>query len=392
MPDPAQPGATRPFNEDPGDSALVSRALEALDRAGAQVPADGPTSGVLEAVAERVEDVARRMRDGSTPRREIAGLTDLLIELQAVGWLLREHELAHRLDTVAAVHESLARLRVISDPIRLLAEAPREVCVACGFERAVLSRVEGSEWIVESAHFTQQSEWALAYVSEARKERAQLHHMLLETEMVRRRAPAIVLDAQNDPRTFKPIVEPSRSRSYVGAPVMPEGRVIGFVHADHYFSDRQVDLLDRDTLWTFAQGFGLVYERAVLLERLRSQRDQVRQMVSATDVVMNALCDAEIRLDNASSGEAVVARTAASLFVAPESRIESLLTRRELEVLALMSRGATNSAIAGDLVISEGTVKSHVKHILRKLRAANRAEAVSRYLRFYIGNEPDPDS
>ena len=156
--------------------------------------------------------------------------------------------------------------------------------------------------------------------------------------------------------------------------------------------DRQVDLLDRDTLWTFAQGFGLVYERAVLLERLRSQRDQVRQMVSATDVVMNALCDAEIRLDNASSGEAVVARTAASLFVAPESRIESLLTRRELEVLALMSRGATNSAIAGDLVISEGTVKSHVKHILRKLRAANRAEAVSRYLRFYIGNEPDPDS
>ena len=103
--------------------------------------------------------------------------------------------------------------------------------------------------------------------------------------MVRRRAPAIVLDAQNDPRTFKPIVEPSRSRSYVGAPVMPEGRVIGFVHADHYFSERQVDLLDRDTLWTFAQGFGLVYERAVLLERLRSQRDQVRQMVSATDAV-----------------------------------------------------------------------------------------------------------
>jgi DNA-binding NarL/FixJ family response regulator len=31
-------------------------------------------------------------------------------------------------------------------------------------------------------------------------------------------------------------------------------------------------------------------------------------------------------------------------------------------------------------VISEGTVKSHVKHILRKLRVGNRAEAVSRYL------------
>ena len=42
-------------------------------------------------------------------------------------------------------------------------------------------------------------------------------------------------------------------------------------------------------------------------------------------------------------------------------------------------------------MISEGTVKSHVKHILRKLRAANRAEAVSRYLRLFIGRAPQAD-
>ncbi|MBV9313087.1 MAG: helix-turn-helix transcriptional regulator [Pseudonocardia sp.] len=57
------------------------------------------------------------------------------------------------------------------------------------------------------------------------------------------------------------------------------------------------------------------------------------------------------------------------------------LTRREIEVLRLMAVSDTNSRIARRLVISEGTVKSHVKHILRKLRAANRAEAVSRWLR-----------
>src|SRR5581483_5113239 len=56
------------------------------------------------------------------------------------------------------------------------------------------------------------------------------------------------------------------------------------------------------------------------------------------------------------------------------------LTRRELEVLRLMAAGDTNGRIARRLVISEGTVKSHVKHILRKLGAANRAEAVSRWL------------
>lgn len=45
-----------------------------------------------------------------------------------------------------------------------------------------------------------------------------------------------------------------------------------------------------------------------------------------------------------------------------------------------MAQGQTNAAIADRLVISPATVKSHVKHVLRKLRAANRAEAVSRYL------------
>ena len=60
---------------------------------------------------------------------------------------------------------------------------------------------------------------------------------------------------------------------------------------------------------------------------------------------------------------------------------EGLLTRRELDVLRLLAEGKTNKAIADALVISNGTVKFHVNSILRKLRAANRAEAVSRYLR-----------
>ena len=42
-----------------------------------------------------------------------------------------------------------------------------------------------------------------------------------------------------------------------------------------------------------------------------------------------------------------------------------------------MAEGRSNSRIAEQLVISEGTVKQHVKHILRKLGAGNRVEAVS---------------
>jgi len=75
-----------------------------------------------------------------------------------------------------------------------------------------------------------------------------------------------------------------------------------------------------------------------------------------------------------------MARSGAATFVTDRSA-DSALTRRELDVLRLMATGETNAGIAGRLVISVGTVKSHVKHILRKLGAANRAEAVCLYLR-----------
>ena len=46
-----------------------------------------------------------------------------------------------------------------------------------------------------------------------------------------------------------------------------------------------------------------------------------------------------------------------------------------------MATGMTNQAIADELVVTTGTVKAHVKHILRKMHAANRSEAVSLYMR-----------
>jgi DNA-binding NarL/FixJ family response regulator len=54
------------------------------------------------------------------------------------------------------------------------------------------------------------------------------------------------------------------------------------------------------------------------------------------------------------------------------------LSKREREVLDCLARGMTSAQIAGDLFISENTVKTHVRHILEKLEASNRAEAVSK--------------
>jgi LuxR family transcriptional regulator, maltose regulon positive regulatory protein len=54
------------------------------------------------------------------------------------------------------------------------------------------------------------------------------------------------------------------------------------------------------------------------------------------------------------------------------------LTDRELEVLGLLATGTSNRDIADDLVVTVETVKKHVSHILDKLGAANRTQAVAR--------------
>lgn len=56
------------------------------------------------------------------------------------------------------------------------------------------------------------------------------------------------------------------------------------------------------------------------------------------------------------------------------------LTRREFEVLRLMKLGFTNRQIARELVISLGTAKNHVEHIIAKLGASDRTQAVVKAL------------
>ena len=245
----------------------------------------------------------------------------------------------------------------------------------------MLSRIDGNAWRPWMVHFEGDPESGREFLAWIHDRNITLDEPTLESTLVTEPRPEIVLDAATDPRSFKPLVEAGQVSSYVVAPILPAGRVVGLLHADHGATGREVDLEDRDILWTFAEGCGRLYERAVLLERIRAQQRSVRETFEMAESRMAALTQAEIELVAGDAGDTTLSTRVPVVEALPvPPSIDELLTAKEQEVLALMVRGSSNAAIAEHLVIKVGTAKSHVKQILRKLGAVNRAAAISKYL------------
>lgn len=370
----------------PGARALEATVLEALAAArrilGEQPDPVGDAADAGDELAALSTRLADRLADDhEATRGQVAALAAILVQVETARRELRDRVTEERVRALAGVQAGLARLRGIGSVAAMIEKAPMEICRSCGFDRALLFRIRDGAMVAEAAYDPEDPERVRAVISASRAAPAVLDHLLLESEMVRRRMPALVADVDADDRVYRAVVDASQTRSYVAAPIMPEGRVIGFLHADRFHQRRICDEFDRDVIWTFAEGFGYAFERTVLVERMRAQREQVRGMIAATDHLVQELCDTELESARVQTPEALAAVPATAVLSGPPSQLDQLLTRREVEVITLMASGETNAGIAAKLVISEGTVKSHVKHILRKLRAANRAEAVSRYLR-----------
>ncbi len=81
---------------------------------------------------------------------------------------------------------------------------------------------------------------------------------------------------------------------------------------------------------------------------------------------------------SAARGEAALAPTvAARLMTRMRAPAEESLSAREIEVLALVARGASNRQVGRELHISEATVKTHLIHIFDKLGVSDRTSAVT---------------
>jgi DNA-binding CsgD family transcriptional regulator len=273
---------------------------------------------------------------------------------------------------VESVGHALRRLRTPGSVQALLTEATCALCESIGFERAAFFRLRGSALIAESVYppGLSDDERPLEHLY---PEPLQLGPWLYEAEALRRGRAVLVVDAVGDPRT---LVGLPGVLSYVTAPVTCEGQALGLLYADRGLSDTDVTELDRATLSAFVEGFGHALERGILAERLGTHSEQVLALVRSTEASLTELRRPGTELPPVSTRFARPSRRP----VAHHELLEEL-TRREGEVLAMLAEGETNASIARRLVVSEDTVKTHVKHILRKLGVRNRSHAVSLYFR-----------
>ena len=280
-----------------------------------------------------------------------------------------------------ATKEALARLRGVSTNSELADRIPVELCQA-GFGRVLFSLIQQNTWMVRSAHAIGDEALMTALLEAGRANPRQLCRPLPESAMVRTKAPILVERPQTDPRVNSPLVAVAKPNVYVAAPVYMWQTPVALLHADAPDGEPgDVGTEDRDVLGVFAEGLGAIMERNIVLERLQAMRtgaDEHRRLV-------------ESLIDSVGAGLPDDAETAPPPIQLVTNDSTDQLTRRERQVLNLLADGKTNAQIAGRLFISEGTVKSHLRHIMEKLGASNRTDAVARFRQVRKQESPPSD-
>jgi DNA-binding CsgD family transcriptional regulator len=281
---------------------------------------------------------------------------------------LVEREYARRADGMQHVRDAVRRLGELGSPSGILDRAAQELGAGSELDRVLISELAGAR-LAPRVVWERGADKAAnaALLGELRAARVRLEYPLVEQDVARSREAQLVDVGSAGPRAPGALVAVLGWCSYVVAAIVVEGKTVGLLHAGR--GERVLDAVDLELVAQFAEGLGDGFDRAVLRQTLERHRSELQSAVNWLSDRLGGLGTGVRLAGPASNGSGVDAETV------------DTLTPRELQVLGLMARGQTNAAIASALLVREGTVKYHVKNILRKLGARSRADAVARYAR-----------
>lgn len=324
---------------------------------------DSVIAGLLRTMGDDAYDLS--------PER-LAQLCVALVKLQETRFCHQHAMLEEKLHTMQVAQQLGAQMPHQTGVCGLLERAAESVCELPGLSRSMVFMRDGSILRAAATYFAGKDEWARECQAYSAGTPYELGPGRPEAEIIRRRAPAIITDAMHDPNAFQPIIQKIETQSYVVAPIIAYGEVVATLHGDAYFDGRPVDELDRDAVAALADSLGRSLERALAIERLQAHQKAAEDLARSASIAVTGLVE-------------LPAASVTDTFGSPplsdrRHQVMADLNSGEQEVLDLIVKGATNPQIARMLFVSEDTVKSRVKRILRKLGASNRGQAVAIYL------------
>jgi DNA-binding CsgD family transcriptional regulator len=359
--------------DDPG---VVARAEVAVAAAAdhLKVPAPELTPTALgHQLANLRQRLEQRIALPSDPKDDWTTTAEILISLLRVQCELLDHDLARRVRSMSEIRHALGYLRGLP-PRKMIYAAGEVLSREFAYARTMISTVRGSLWLPQYAYIEDQgadphSRSLLEFITDRQ---IQLADAPLETELVRKRSGVFAPSPMDDKRVFRAIMEASGCFGYIGAPITVQGRAIGILHADRPEPHGIVTMDHLEQLEAFAECLSVAFESAALEEKAAQQRLEVDNLCGSVDELLGRTARPELW-----SLPGAVLRSDA--FCRRDQPSVAELTSREREIMSHVATGATNGQIARCLVISEGTVKSHLKHIAKKLNTSSRAAAVATY-------------
>jgi DNA-binding NarL/FixJ family response regulator len=296
-----------------------------------------------------------------TIERVLAELLRLEREITEQAYLLRA-------DTLERARDAVRRLGEIGSPQGIVDRAAEELGAGSQFDRVLISEVIDRTLHPRSIWAREAPDEAKSALAALQRKPIDLDYPLIEDEVATHQRVEIVVVRRAGSRAATRLSRALGWDSYVVAPLTVHGKTVGLLHADATAGGRELDALDAEVAAQYTSGLSGVFERAALRDTLRMHREELQSAIKWMDGRLG-----QLTADAADWGPAAAG--------GPDYGLVDALTPRELDVLRLLARGRTNLAIANALVVREGTVKYHVKNILRKLGATSRADAVSRYVR-----------